>query len=193
MKLSYDSGRSRISPRIFSKSSNNTLSNQNSTNITNILKNDDLFEDSAFSIITIGCIDVLISMLLLYVAVRRQFKWRAVVFVAAIWGFVMAFLNLIAFGIVVSEHLFIEATMLLTMGILELFFGYVIMSYFHFMTVVIERGLNDVNMSYYADDNTIVTTVPSDVQMDEAVDERPIMDDQDDFPEFGDDGKIPLT
>ena len=82
----------------------------------------------------------------------------------------------------------------LIFGLVECFFGYVILSYFHFMTVVVERGLDEVNMAYYAEDNTVVTTVPSEIQMDEAGEDRFVMDDvQDDYPEFGDDGRIPLT
>lgn len=152
-----------------------------------------LYEDSNFAFITIGCIDLFIASFLLYVTVQRKYELRVMVFVAAIWSFVMAFLNLISFGITLGLKLYIEFVLFLISGLVEWFFGYVILSYFHFMTVIVERGLDEVNMAYYAEDNTVVATVPSDVQMDEAIDERPIMDDQDDFPEIGDDGNIPLT
>jgi hypothetical protein len=176
---------------------NSTTAGNNTINaIHSIKKQRDLYTDSAFAIIVIGCIDLFISSFLLYVALLRKYELRIVVFVAAIWGFVMAFLNLISFGITLSlGEAWVEMSIFLVAGIMECFFGYVIFSYFHFMTVVIERGLDEVNMQYYADDDgTVVTTAPSEIQMDEANDNRLVMDDvNEDYPEFGDDGRIPLT
>ena len=79
-------------------------------------------------------------------------------------------------------------------GLTEIFCGYVILSYFHFMTVIVERGLDEMNMAYYAENNTVMTTAPSEIQMDDTGDDRLLMDDlNEDYPEFGDDGRIPLT
>lgn len=179
-----------------SPASNTTHIARNQTSITRTDQHHGaLYSDSAFAIIVIGCIDLFISSFLLYVAVFRKYELRVVVFVAAIWGFVMAFLNFISFGITLSLGLYwIEFSIFLIVAILESFFGYVILSYFHFMTVVVERGLDEVNMVYYADEDTVVTTAPDEIQMDGAEDDRYIMDDlNEDYPEYGDDGRIPLT
>lgn len=149
-----------------------------------------LYDDSAFSVIVVGCIDLFISSFLLFVAMLRKYELRVIVFVAGIWGFVMAFLDIVSFGISIALKLYVEMAFFGIFGFLEIIFGYVILSYFKFMTVVVERGLDDINMSYYPEDPT---TDFSEVQMDEAVDERPIMDDQDDFPMHGDDSRIVLT
>ena len=148
-----------------------------------------LYDDSAFAVIVIGVIDLFISSSLLYVAALQKYELRAVVFVAAIWGFVMAFLNTISFGICIALSMVVEMIVFLAIALMEGFFGYVILSYFKFMTVVVERGLDDVHMSYFPEDHS--NTDFSEVQMDEAVDERPIMDDQDDMQY--DDRRIILT
>lgn len=154
----------------------------------------DLYTNSAFAIIVIGCIDLFISSFLLYVVLIRRYQLRVIVFVAAIWGFVMAFLNLVSFGITLSLKQYAEMGVFLFAGLTEIFCGYVILSYFHFMTVIVERGLDEMNMAYYAENNTVMTTAPSEIQMDDTGDDRLVMDDlNEDYPEFGDDGRIPLT
>ena len=155
----------------------------------------ELYTDSAFAIIVIGCIDLFISSFLLYVVLIRRYQLRVVVFVAAIWAFVMAFLNLVSFGITLSLKQYAEMGVFLFVGSIEVFCGYVILSYFHFMTVIVERGLDEINnMAYYAENDTVMTTAPSEIQMDDTGDDRLVMDDiNEDYPEFGDDGRIPLT
>eukprot|EP00111_Clytia_hemisphaerica_P005183 TCONS_00014940-protein len=185
----FDEQKKTITNNVNSTSSNIT----SSFNISMESPHDELYTDSAFAIIVIGCIDLFISSFLLYVSLLRKYELRVVVFVAAIWGFVMAFLNLISFGITLSLGEYAEMALFLFVGLLESFFGYVILSFFHFMTVIVERGLDEVNMAYFAEDDTVITTIPSEIQMDDTGDDRLVMDDlNEDYPEFGDDGHIPL-
>jgi len=67
----------------------------------------------------------------------------------------------------------------LGMTVASIVFGYIILSYFKQVTVIVERGLNDMHISYFPNNQSQEL---AEVQMDDAVDERPIMDDQDDFP-----------
>ena len=150
----------------------------NSTMVSILRTRGALYDDSAFAVIVVGCIDIFISSFLLYVTAFRKYDLRVVVFIAAIWSFVFAFLDMVSFAVFVALSLMVEMGSFLFSALLEIFFGYVILSYFKFMTVVVERGLDDMHMSYFPEEaNTGIT----EVQMDEANHERPIMDDQDDF------------
>ena len=187
------------------KNQHNALASNYNSTATNITthsnvtlfqsnNNDELYTDSAFAIIVIGCMDLFISSFLLYVVLVRKYQLRVIVFVAAIWGFVMAFLNLVSFGVTLSLKQYAEMVVFLFAGLAECFCGYVILSYFHFMTVIVERGLDEMNMAYYSENNTVMTTAPLEIQMDDTIDDRMVMDDMnEDYPEFGDDGRIPLT
>lgn len=137
-----------------------------------------LYNDSAFAVIVVGCIDVVISACLLYVAAFRKYDLRVLVFIAAIWSFVFAFLDLVSFAIFITLHLWFEMGSFLFYSVLQLFFGFVVLSYFKLMTDVVERGLDHIQMSYFPEE---ALTDVSDVRMGEANDERPIMDDQDEF------------
>jgi len=137
-----------------------------------------LYDDSAFAVIVVGCIDVVISSCLLYVAAFRKYELRVLVFIAAIWSFVFAFLDMVSFAIFITLDMMFEMGSFLFHALLQLFFGYVVLSYFKFMTDAVERGLDHIQMSYYPGE--AITDV-SEVQMEEAKDERPIMDDQDEF------------
>lgn len=150
-----------------------------------------LYDDSAFAVIVVGCIDMFISSFLLYVAAFRKYDLRVVVFIAAIWSFVFAFLDMVSCAVFIALHLWFEMGSFLFSASLEIFFGYVILSYFKFMTVVVERGLDDMHMSYFPEEPVSDVT---EVQMDDAYNERPVMDDlnHDDFND-DDEQKLVLT
>jgi len=138
-----------------------------------------LYDDSAFAAIIIGLIDLCLFIVLFYVTIMRKYNMRIVIFIAAIWSFVMAFLGVITFGISIATGLYIEMFISLGMTVASIVFGYIILSYFKQVTVIVERGLNDMHISYFPNNQSQEL---AEVQMDDAVDERPIMDDQDDFP-----------
>lgn len=196
MELHFDLSdqHNELKSQLNSTATANTTKNSNVTLLETQDGEHDLYTNSAFAIIVIGCIDLFISSFLLYVVLIRRYQLRVIVFVAAIWAFVMAFLNLVSFGITLSLKQYAEMGFFLFAGLIEIFCGYVILSYFHFMTVIVERGLDEMNMAYYAENNTVMTTAPSEIQMDDTGDDRLVMDDvNEDYPEFGDDGRIPLT
>jgi len=152
----------------------------NTTTVSVFRNRGALYDDSAFAVIVVGCIDIFISSFLLYVAAFRKYDLRVVVFIAAIWSFVFAFLDMVSFAVFIALQLFVEMGSFLFSALLEIFFGYVILSYFKFMTVVVERGLDDMHMSYFPEEPISDVT---EVQMDDAYNETLTMDDlnQDDF------------
>lgn len=128
--------------------------------------------------IVISIINLILNILLLYVALMCKYKWRIVIFVAASWLFVIAFLDLVSVFIFIALALFIEMAISLFAFLVGVFFGYVILCYFKVVTVVCERGLDGFNVSYLSenqgnDNGGIHLGVPTD--------EQPILDDQDDF------------
>jgi len=167
----------------------NTRSNRNNTinatiqnttaTVPTLPTHGELYGDSAFAVIVFGCVDILISSFLIYVTFYRKYDLRVVVFIAAIWSFVFAFLDVVSFAIFIAQNMWVEVLAFLVHAVLEILFGYVILSYFKFMTVVVERGLAEVQMSYFPEET--VTEIHSEVQTCDGNDERPIMDDQDDF------------
>ena len=130
-----------------------------------------------FAGIVVGCLDVFISFSLLYVSARRKYKCHIVVFVAAVWCSVMGFLSLISFGFSISAQAYVDIAVFLISVAVEFFFAYVIFSYHKLMRIVLERGLDDTNMTYFPEQHGSFTNE----QTDKARDEQPIMDDQDDL------------
>ena len=55
---------------------------------------------------------MLISAFLLYVAANRKYELRVVVFIAAIWSFVFAFLDLVSFAIFIVQSMWPEVFVL---------------------------------------------------------------------------------
>lgn len=128
--------------------------------------------------IVISIINLILNILLLYVALMRKYKWRIVIFVAASWLFVIAFLDLVSVFIFIALALFIEMAISLFAFLVGVFFGYVMLCYFKVVTVVCEHGLDGFNVSYLSENQG---NDNGGIQLGVPIDEQPILDDQDDF------------
>ena len=137
-----------------------------------------LYNEASFAMIVIGIINLILNILLLYVALMNKYKWRIVIFVAASWLFVIAFLDLVSIFVLIGLHLFIEMAISLVVFFVDVFFCYVILCYFKFVTLVCERGLDEFNVSYFSENQG---NDNGGIQLGIPTDEQPILDDQDDI------------
>ena len=66
----------------------------------------------------------------------RRYDLRVVVFIASIWCFVDSFLNMVQFAVFVALNLLLDMVEFFIAALLQILFGYVLLSYFKFMTQV---------------------------------------------------------